>query len=170
MLYIFVLISCNTRRQALKKILKEWTNREIIFPNLETKYMGKDTILPNMLNHEFKILHYIDTIGCTNCHLQLFDWKLYMKELKSSSIDIALIFVVFTKNYEEFEIIQRNNHFFYPVIYDYNGLLNKKNQFPTYPYPLHTFLLDRNNKVLAIGNQINNESIRNIFDKIIKRE
>ena len=84
--------------------------------------MGKDTILPNMLNHEFKILHYIDTIGCTNCHLQLFDWKLYMKELKSSSIDIALIFVVFTKNYEEFEIIQRNNHFFYPVIYDYNGL------------------------------------------------
>ena len=45
-----------------------------------------------------------------------------MKELKSSSIDIALIFVVFTKNYEEFEIIQRNNHFFYPVIYDYNGL------------------------------------------------
>ena len=111
-----------------KKILKEWTNREIIFPNLETKYMGKDTILPNMLNHEFKILHYIDTIGCTNCHLQLFDWKLYMKELKSSSIDIALIFVVFTKNYEEFEIIQRNNHFFYPVIYDYNGLLNKKNQ------------------------------------------
>ena len=111
--------------------------------------MGKDTILPNMLNHEFKILHYIDTIGCTNCHLQLFDWKLYMKELKSSSIDIALIFVVFTKNYEEFEIIQRNNHFF---------------------YPLHTFLLDRNNKVLAIGNPINNESIRNIFDKIIKRE
>ena len=101
--------------------------------------MGKDTILPNMLNHEFKILHYIDTIGCTNCHLQLFDWKLYMKELKSSSIDIALIFVVFTKNYEEFEIIQRNNHFFYPVIYDYNGLLNKKNQFPTYPYPLHTY-------------------------------
>ena len=56
------------------------------------------------------------------------------------------------------------------VIYDYNGLLNKKNQFPTYPYPLHTFLLDRNNKVLAIGNPINNESIRNIFDKIIKRE
>ena len=46
----------------------------------------------------------------------------------------------------------------------------KKNQFPTYPYPLHTFLLDRNNKVLAIGNPINNESIRNIFDKIIKRE
>ena len=65
---------------------------------------------------------------------------------------------------------KRNNHFFYPVIYDYNGLLNKKNQFPTYPYPLHTFLLDRNNKVLAIGNPINNESIRNIFDKIIKRE
>ena len=46
----------------------------------------------------------------------------------------------------------------------------KKNQCPTYPYPLHTFLLDRNNKVLAIGNPINNESIRNIFDKIIKRE
>lgn len=46
----------------------------------------------------------------------------------------------------------------------------KKNQVPTYPYPLHTFLLDRNNKVLAIGNPINNESIRNIFDKIIKRE
>ena len=43
-------------------------------------------------------------------------------------------------------------------------------EFPTYPYPLHTFLLDRNNKVLAIGNPINNESIRNIFDKIIKRE
>ena len=76
--------------------------------------MGKDTILPNMLNHEFKILHYIDTIGCTNCHLQLFDWKLYMKELKSSSIDIALIFVVFTKNYEEFENNSKKQSLFLP--------------------------------------------------------
>lgn len=103
--------------------------------------MGKDTILPNMLNHEFKILHYIDTIGCTNCHLQLFDWKLYMKELKSSSIDIALIFVVFTKNYEEFEIIQRNNHFFYPVIYDYNGLLNKKKSIPNLSLSITYFFI-----------------------------
>lgn len=165
---ILLFIACNTRNQEFKKILKEWINKEIIFPELEVKYIGRDTLLPDLFNHRFKILHYVDTIGCTNCRLQLFDWKLYMKELDSLSIDIEFIFVVFSNDYEEFEAIQQANHFTHPVIYDYNGLLNDKNNFPTYPYPLHTFLLDRNNKVLAIGNPIDNDLIRHIFSRIIQ--
>ena len=61
--------------------------------------MGKDTIIPNILDHKYKVLTYIDTTGCTACRLKLFDWKLFIKELNTFSEDIAFIFPDFVIAY-----------------------------------------------------------------------
>ena len=164
----FNLLSCNTYQRRAKDIIQTWNGKTIIFTPLNAKIMGEDTIIPNILDHKYKVLTYIDTTGCTACRLKLFDWKLFIKELNTFSEDIAFLFVIHSKNYQEFEDIQKANKFTYPVFYDYNANLKNINNFPNDPN-FQTFLLDKNNKVLIIGNPVTNNNIRQLYEDILKQ-
>ena len=111
---------------------------------------------------------YVDTTGCTACHLKLFDWKLFIKELNTFSEDIAFLFVIHSKNYQEFEDIQKANKFTYPVFYDYHANFKNITNYPPHPN-FQTFLLDKNNKVLIIGNPVTNNNIRQLYEYILKQ-
>lgn len=160
--------SCTPQKnKKVKAIIKQWNNKEIIFPNLNAKYMGRDTIIPDFFQKNYKILTYIDTTGCTPCKLQLLDWKLLIKEIKKKSPETEVLFVLFSKNYKEFEELQQKNHFEYPVFYDPTGELDRLNNFPN-QYNLNTFLLNKTNHVIAIGNPIHNEAIYKLYKNIIQ--
>lgn len=131
--------------------------------------MGKDTNIDDFYLKKYKILTYIDTAGCTSCKLRLFDWRVFIKELQTLSSDVVVLFVLFSKDYNEFEEIQRKNKFEYPVLYDRYNKLNTINHFPENP-AFQTFLLDQNNRVIAIGNPIMNDAIRIFYENIIKEE
>lgn len=47
--------------------------------------------------------------------------------------------------------------------------MNKLNHFPT-DMAFHTFLLDKENKVVAIGNPIHNSKVKELYLKIIQGE
>lgn len=166
-LFILILVySCNTKKKELEQIIETWSTKKIVFPNLEAKYLGKDTIVSEIFNQDFKILTYIDTTGCTPCQLRLFDWKVLIHELKKITPNIEIIFVLFAKDFEEFEIIQQENNFRYPVFYDRTGKLDSINLFPA-SHDFKTFLLDKTNNVLAIGNPITNENIFKLYQNIL---
>lgn len=59
------------------------------------------------------------------------------------------------------------SHFDYPVCIDEQDSLNKLNDFPT-EMAFHTFLLDKSNKIIAIGNPIHNPKIKELYLKIIQ--
>jgi hypothetical protein len=59
--------------------------------------------------------------------------------------------------------------FEYPVCIDLKDSLNALNHFPPNE-SFHTFLLDRTNKVVAIGNPILNPQIKELYLKIISGE
>ena len=42
-----------------KDIIQTWNGKTIIFTPLNAKIMGKDTIIPNILDHKYKVLTYI---------------------------------------------------------------------------------------------------------------
>ena len=51
-----------------------------------------------------------------------------------------------------------------PVCIDFDGELNKLNDFPPFPQ-FHTLLLDKDNKVLVIGNPVHSTEIRSLYFK-----
>ena len=61
----------------------------------------------------------------------------------------------------------REENFLYPVCFDDKDSLNKLNHFPT-DMNFQTFLLDRHNKVLAVGNPAYNPQVRTFYLKIIQ--
>lgn len=74
-LVVLLLCSCHSRRKEIARIVEEWKNKEVIFPDpLLVKVQGRDTILPDFQERKYKILNYIDTSGCTECRMKLAEW------------------------------------------------------------------------------------------------
>ena len=161
------LFGCNHRTKLAFEMIK-WQNREISIPqNLQAFIYGKDTIV-NYHNSNYNILNYIDTSNCTECHMQLLEWKILKEEIEKSNANIGLIFIVYTKDYDKIEYLQKVNGFNYPIFYDYKGECNKQNKLPQHVF-YQTFLLDENNKVLLIGIPTPGSNLWIMYKKIISQ-
>ena len=61
--------SCEeSEKERLSRLVKEWEGREILFPAHSTfTIQGKDTVDFQYQDAEYKVVTYIDSIGCTSC-------------------------------------------------------------------------------------------------------
>lgn len=81
---------------------------------------------------------------------------------------MSYLFILDMKNISRMEEILRENRFEYPVVIDTRGNLNRLNRFPT-DTRFQTFLLDKENRVLIIGNPVYKEAIRDIYIKQVTK-
>lgn len=168
---LLLLFSCNNypQKQDMIDIVKEWSGKEIKFPstfNMDTYIKSKDKAIS-----DYKIFVYIDSIGCSSCKLQLHEWKKFITQLDSiSDKDIQFIFILHPKDIREIKIQAKINKFDYPLFFDKNNEFDKLNKFPS-DISLQTFLLDQNNKVILLGNPIQNPKIKELYlNKILNKK
>jgi hypothetical protein len=167
LLIVLVMLSaCGDKTVTIENMLKEWTGKTIYFPNIKPALLKKTDIVRENKN-SYKILNYVDSTGCTGCKLGMDKWKLYIQEMDST---INFLFYFHPKNEKELvSLLKREKFVNYPVYIDTNDELNKLNHFP-YDPTFHCFLLDKDNKVLAIGNPAKNIKIWELYKKIITGE
>jgi hypothetical protein len=165
--------ACNnntTNNGAVNNIIKEWTDKTIIFPNVQStaiKLKARDTFKYVVTgDKKYKILLYVDSTGCTSCKLQLHVWKSYMEKLSSEA---DFLFYFHPKTEKEILSLLEYELFSYPIYIDKKDELNKLNKFPANP-SFQCFLLDKDNRILAIGNPANNPKIWDLYKKIITGE
>lgn len=171
-LILFFLSSCgNQKKGNIEALLKEWSGKEILFPKNSTfTVKGTDTV-DFSISGKFKIFTYVDTVGCVSCKLQLGKWKEFMEEMNSLKQDsVRFLFFFSPAKRREFLGTLRSENFAYPVCIDDKNRLNELNHFPSNDVAFHTFLLDENNKVLAIGNPIHNPKVKEFYLRIIQGE
>lgn len=165
------LYSCkeNTSFAEMKKIVEKWNGKEIIFPqNVSYMFMDKDTICVSSNIPSYKILVYTDSTGCVDCKAQLYKWNGLIEEFENEMGDlVSFLFFFQPKSGEDIQTLFRENNFRYPSYIDVDNELNRLNNFPT-DSRLQTFLLNEDNKVVLIGNPINNPQIRNLYKQTIK--
>lgn len=123
------LFSCGeTDKEKINHLVKEWNGKQIVFPDvMQFTLLGNDTnYLPRS---EYKILSYVDSIGCTSCKLKLSQWKEFINQLDSTG-NCSVLFFLHPKNQKEMSYILKRDHFAYPVCMDINDSMNKLNHFP----------------------------------------
>lgn len=164
------IFSCqNEKSIQAEKILKKWIDREIIFPeNLNFSIQGSERASNFAIrDSEFKIVAYVDSMGCTSCKLHLSEWANYINNIDSIYPNkVQFLFFFFPKNGRDIYLTLRVERFIYPICIDTLDILNKINHFPS-DMQYQTFLLDKNNKVMAIGNPIQNPRIKELYWNII---
>ena len=170
LLSLITLLSCGKQKSdnELLPIVKEWYGKEVKFPErpVFTLY-GKDTVDYSIPQSTYKVLVYVDSTGCLDCKLQLQKWKELIEYTNSiSNGEIPFLFFFHPKDYKELCQLFKRDLFDHPVCIDFNGELNKLNNFP-HLSQFHTLLLDKDNKVLTIGNPVLSLDIRSLYIKQI---
>jgi hypothetical protein len=128
--------------------------------------MGKDTtvnLCTTLFDRKYKILLYVDSLGCTNCKLHLLDWKRLIAEADSLYPEkLSFLFYFHPKDKKELFFLFKRDKLDYPVFIDNDNALEQLNHFPN-PMQYQCFLLDESNKVLMIGNPTLNPKVWELY-------
>lgn len=166
---LFLLCSCQeSEKDRIARLVKKWEGKEILFPTYSIfTIQGNDTVDFSFAETDYKIVTYIDSVGCTSCKLQLPRWKQFMHEVDSATnSNIPLVFYFHPKDRKELRYITRRDAFTYPVCFDEKDDFNALNHFPG-EMTFQTFLLDKDNKVVAIGNPVHNPKVKELYLRLL---
>ena len=166
----FLTFSCNNSpKNKVKEEILQWKNKEIVFPkDMALAPFATDT-LHQYKGHPYKVLMYVDSIGCTPCKLRLEAWRLFIEEMdKKYPNQVGYLFYFANKKLTEVEELLHSEEVNIPAVVDEGNMLNELNQFSANPN-LHCFLLDKNNRVKVIGNPIYNQKIKELYLSTLKQ-
>ncbi len=170
MLLFIVFASCknNGNEASVIKIVKEWYGKEVVFPsNTVFTIFGQDTVDFSFQKADYKVVIYVDSIGCLSCKLQLDKWKDVIHRIDSvSDVRVPFVFVFSPEKLRDVMYATKSGGFDYPILLDLKGEFNALNHFPD-NFNFQTMLLDRDNKVLAIGNPVQNPKILDLYQSVI---
>lgn len=151
-------------RQTIEQEIAKWSGRQLQLP-AEPVFLryALDTVSLAMEEREYKILVYTDSSGCTSCKLQLPKWK-EMLALTDSLLPGKVTYLFFFDNPRVGEIrhLLKQADLSYPVCINRGHDLNRLNNFPPNPQ-FQTFLLDKQNRVMAVGNPALSPAVRELY-------
>jgi hypothetical protein len=99
--------------------------------------------------------------------LQLLKWKELITEFDSlTHNNTAFLFYFHPKDKKEITYILKRDDFEYPVCIDDADNINKLNQFPN-EMMFQTFLLNKENNVIAVGNPVNSSRVKEFYLKLV---
>jgi hypothetical protein len=168
----FLLISDSCKEKT--SIESEWKGKEVLFPEyFECGYAETDTlksVCSDLLEKEYKILIYIDSLGCTSCKFRIFEWEHIIEEANHLyGNKLSFLFFVSINHKKELQKTLKRYKFFYPVFFDNENEIMRLNSLPK-KVKYQCFLLDKDNKVLSVGNPVYDPKIWKRYKKIISKK
>ena len=151
-----IIFSCkNSQDSEYENIVNEWIGKEILLPKISegNKLYNPDSNL--------KIVTRING-NCYSCLSRLKNWKPFVEEVNNKYNIPVFIYMVISDSSIYTEINKKEIHFEYPVIFDTNNEFQKSNNLAQNNI-FHTMLLNKSNKVILIGNPINNTKLKELY-------
>lgn len=151
-------------------IVKKWLGKEVKIPD-DYIYRIRDTAFDYDIDDaDYKIVTYLDSTGCTACRMKLSDWNDVVNELKAVP-DVSVNFVMILNSIDDRKTnrLLRVDNFRHPVVFDVKNEFATINELPC-RLDCQTFLLDADNKIVALGNPTTNPKIRKLYKRIVAGE
>ena len=151
------ILTCGCDRQPhsdVEAVVDRWIGKTIKFPgdSIGAFVVGRDTVASPVFDARFTVVRYVDSVGCTSCKLRLPEYRSLIERfnmLSSNRVDYLL--VVTPCDIREFREILKRDNVKYPVLLDEDASFKKLNELEDSDV-FHMMLLDKDRKVLAIGN------------------
>lgn len=172
--FLYIILFCffcscqESKKEQFARLVQEWQGKEIFFPKeLTFTRFVTDTVDYQIPVSEYKVLVYVDSIGCTSCKLRLPRWKKLIAQVDSlTGGRVPFLFFFQSKDDKELRYVLRRDNFDRPVCIDRQNEIERLNKFPS-DITFQTFLLDKNNRVVVIGNPIHNLTVEDLYLKQI---
>lgn len=163
-LCLIFLSSCDRRKDRINKQVNDLYLKTIHIP-----YSAFDTLVVDSTNllqkPNYQLLVYLDSTECTPCYANHHgEWEYILKECRKYEPSIALSIIIESKNISDnvkrkfMESTVKKT-----IFIDTNGIFRKKN--PAFPDSkiMHVLLLDKDNKIVLVGNPLSNKKIEELL-------
>ena len=151
--------------------MKKFKDQEItLSQSLTAIWRGKDTVLNDFANVPIKLIVWHDSLLCGSCEIsKMSAWNETIKYADSLAQWFRLIYLFTPKKGEYRRLIMalKADRFDYPVFIDHNATFIKQNLNLPKNRQLHSFLLDKNNKVVLVGSPLYNFSLWELYKRTI---
>lgn len=163
-------LSCSKKVQekTTEELFRQWERKEVFFPSAPIFAIhGKNEISYKIPSTEYKIIHYIDSTNYISYKEQLNEWNEFIEKLnKMSKGEVSCLFFLHFSQERELKIALKEGNFNLPVFLDESNEFNRLNKFPTHK-SFQTILLNKENRMIAIGNPISNPKIKELYLNLI---
>lgn len=149
--------------QQIKKLI----GQEIRFDdNFELIHGDNDHTTKNPLDSDIKIVTYIDSASCTKCALQIL--LLWNRRLIEVQNDVGFVAVIFPTKKQIIKTALNEMGISYPLMYDTNKNFISQNKLNVLARN-RSFLLDKNNRIVIVGEPIMNDKLWQLYISCIKQ-
>ena len=158
--------SCNNNKK-LQSEIASFTGSQMIIP----AEMLPDSV--DIFNVENKLIIWFDSAECASCRVnRLYEWDedpvaSHARGLPGK-FGIVLIFSPQADEVRSLKVNLTGYELSFPVIIDEESRFPKLNPHIPTNRQLHAFLLDKNNKVVLVGNPLGNESLWELYREQIR--
>jgi hypothetical protein len=155
----YIIYSCNNRNKHIKGDLIKMIGSKIDLIDTLSIYSIDKGLYKEDAPPQMKIVSYIDG-SCGSCLYSLAGWKecIISNEFKNVSFRLY----VKTYNFNQLVLTLEEIDFPHPIIVDFkNHFFNQNNIHNEFIY--QTFLVDKDNKILLVGNPLLNREIKKLY-------
>ena len=128
--------------------------------NNNESYLGE-------MEKQLKIVVYSDSSNCNACDIRFPMWKIRYKELSLKNSNIGLIFIINTENISDMELNANVANAPGLRLYDTKSIFKRNNHIFN-QREFHVFLLDNDNKVILVGNPLDNHGLYALYKDAIE--
>ena len=172
----FVLVCfflCGCSQGQIKKEIRDIINATIQFPQqLNIVQQEKDSLISSSYidQKNIKLVFYNGPQQCSTCSINRLkeDGKIF--SLYQQNLNDLIIVVLYSPAYKEYKSLIANlklDSLFFPVYVDIKSSFDQLNPIIPSDSRYHTFLLDKNNKVVLVGNPLASDAMWDLFRKTL---
>lgn len=158
--------SCNNEGRIEKEI-KALSGRELLFPEGYVSLSYHDSLkVEPLVNADIKIVSYYDNIVCSSCSLNKL--KAWVSQADSIDPEIPYLIVIHSNKKEEFVETARQIKLPYPLMFYDSDVFKVENKLDVLDQN-RTFLLDKNNKIVLVGEPFSLPRLADLYKKQIQK-
>ena len=158
---LLMAVACNSVGREYERL----AGSRINFPNSLQRVEGRDTLPYDFSDEKVRLLIYFDSALCNTCAIsKLGDWKPIIDSAELINPDFEAVFLLSPPRSEYKKVLRemmlhRNE---YNIAIDREGAFASRNSQIPKDSRFHTMLLDRDNRVVVIGDPLYNTTIWNL--------
>lgn len=153
--------SCVNEEKYIQEV-KQMSHREIVFPNGYIELRCNSSLkLDSLLKQKLKIISYMDNVICSSCLDNILaSWQ---DEIKSINENISYIIIVHSTDKKTILESSKSLSLDYPIMYYESNIFGKVNKLEDLLARNKTFLLDKDNKIILVGEPYGREKLSKLY-------
>lgn len=167
-----IMFAACSRRQEIQKQISNMNNQYVA---IELNNMQRvDPLMSecyDSIDEEFSFVVFTDSNQCSGCSLnKMSSWNTILKIEKLTNGKVKFFFIVEPRNGNELSVLQtaKNIDFVHPLYIDTSHVFRNANTFIPQEPLFHTFLVNKDKKIVLIGNPLSNQKIEKLAFKLIE--